>query len=164
VASTITHRTSLFLLLLLALAVIINGCNDTNPLSSDHSDLELRAHQLVNQHRASKGLPALTLDATISAQAREHSTRMANGTRPSSHDGFNERLTTINSAIPLDSAAENVAFNFGTSDAAAAAVTGWINSPGHRINIEGGFDITGMGVAQNSKGELYFTQIFGKRR
>jgi uncharacterized protein YkwD len=32
--------------------------------------------------------------------------------------------------------------------------------PGHRKNIEGPYEVTGIGVARNAQGEVYFTQIF----
>jgi uncharacterized protein YkwD len=53
-----------------------------------------------------------------------------------------------------------VAFNQGHRDPAAVAVQGWLESPGHRENIEGPYELTGVGVASNAKGEVYFTQIF----
>jgi uncharacterized protein YkwD len=56
--------------------------------------------------------------------------------------------------------AENVAFNQGHRDPAADAVRGWLASRGHRENIEGPYELTGVGVVSNAKGEFYFTQIF----
>ena len=63
----------------------------------------------------------------------------------------------------FDSAGENVAFT-SFADPATSAVTGWLNSPPHKANIEGGFDMTGIGIVQNSSGVYYFTQIFIQRR
>jgi uncharacterized protein YkwD len=162
---TTSYRTvgSLFLAAGIAVLLIIAGCGE-NPVSSEHTSLELRVHELINHHRQSKGLPALTLDARISEQARDHSFKMANGTRPFDHDGFNDRVTAINQIIPLDSAGENVAFNLGAADPAATAVEGWLNSPGHLANIEGGFDMTGIGVVQDNGGRFLFTQIFVKKK
>ncbi|CAL1157815.1 unnamed protein product [Cladocopium goreaui] len=39
---------------------------------------------------------------------------------------------------------------------------GWIKSPGHRKNLEGAFDLCGIGVAQASTGEFFFTQLFAR--
>jgi uncharacterized protein YkwD len=65
-------------------------------------------------------------------------------------------------AIPLDydSAAENVAYNLGYSSPSNEAVSGWLKSPGHLKNLQGKYNLTGVGVATNDKGEVYLTQIF----
>ncbi len=124
------------------------------------TSLEQSVHQQINQYRASHNLPPLTLDPRISEQARLHSRAMANGKVPFGHGGFEQRIQTINRVIPYRSAAENVAFNKGYSNPVQQAVEGWIKSPGHRINIEGQYNLTGIGVVKNAKGEYYFTQIF----
>jgi uncharacterized protein YkwD len=121
-------------------------------------------HNQVNQYRASHGLPPLSLDARISEQARVHSQNMAIGTVPFSHDGFTQRVQTIAKVIPYSGAAENVAYNQGYSDPATQAVQGWLRSTGHRTNIEGQYNLTGIGIAKNSQGEYYFTQIFIRSR
>ncbi|MBZ8179497.1 CAP domain-containing protein [Oscillatoria salina] len=128
------------------------------------SALEQAIHQQVNQYRISKGLPALELDARISEQSRLHSEAMAQGKVPFSHQGFEGRVKAVERAIPYRAAAENVAYNQGYQDPATQAVQGWIQSDGHRKNMEGDFDVSGIGVAQNARGEYYFTQVFIKRR
>ena len=40
-----------------------------------------------------------------------------------------------------------------------AVVTAWLNSPGHKSNIESNSNLTGVGVAFDG-GTIYFTQIF----
>jgi uncharacterized protein YkwD len=62
--------------------------------------------------------------------------------------------------MALRRTAENVAFDQGHPDPPAAAVRGWLASCGHRENIEGPYELTGVGVVSNAKGEVYFTQIF----
>lgn len=118
----------------------------------------------INQYRASRKLPPLTLDARISEQARAHSQAMAAGRTPFSHNGFQQRVQAIARTLPYSRAAENVAYNQGYSDPVLQAVQGWLKSTGHRQNIEGSFNLTGIGIAQNAKGEYYFTQIFMRRR
>lgn len=49
----------------------------------------------------------------------------------------------INQTLPWSSAAENVAQNRSV----AGAVDGWLNSSGHRENIEGSYSRTGVGTA-----------------
>jgi uncharacterized protein YkwD len=124
--------------------------------------LERTVFQKINQYRQSQGLAALSRNSTITTQARKHSQNMAN-TRQLSHNGFESRLQVIGKTIQWRGAAENVAYNAGFSNPAAQAVNGWLKSSGHLQNIVGDFNLTGIGVAQNSRGEYYFTQIFIKR-
>jgi uncharacterized protein YkwD len=125
--------------------------------------LELSIHDRVNQYRQAQNLPPLAFDPTISAQARAHSTKMANTSRLS-HDGFKERVEVVAKTISYKGAAENVAYNMGHTHPDDTAVKGWIKSPGHQVNMVGAYDLTGIGVAQNDKGEYYFTQIFISKR
>jgi uncharacterized protein YkwD len=126
--------------------------------NSENSHLEKLVFDQINQYRTSQGLSKLTLNPSITKQARIHSQNMANGRVKFSHHGFEKRVK----AIPLkyDSAAENVAFNVGYNEPAKQAVIGWLNSPGHLKNINGKYKLTGVGVATNGKGEVYLTQIF----
>lgn len=126
--------------------------------------LEDSVHRQINQYRASQSLPALTRNATIDAQARTHSQNMANGKAVFGHSGFQQRVQAIATTIPYSAAAENVAKNKGFSDPATQAVQGWLKSPGHLGNIKGNYNLTGIGVASNNKGEVYFTQIFIRKR
>lgn len=127
------------------------------------STLEKSVYQKVNQYRKSKKLPPLKLDSRISQQARKHSEAMAKGKVPFSHDGFDNRIKVIAKSLDYRSAAENVAFNQGYSKPEQQAVEGWIKSTGHRKNMEGNYDTTGIGVSKNAEGEYYLTQIFIKR-
>jgi len=122
--------------------------------------LEKSVHEQVNQYRVSRKLPPLTLDPRIIEQSRIHSQNMANGKVPFSHNGFDGRVDAIARSISYRGAAENVAYNFGYSDPVRNAVEGWIKSPGHRKNMEGDYNLTGIGIAKNAKGEYYFTQVF----
>jgi uncharacterized protein YkwD len=126
--------------------------------------LENKIYQQVNQYRQSRGLSPLLLNRVISQQARLHSQRMAAGLVPFSHQGFDERAQNIGLTVPYQSVGENVAVNQGYDDPVMIAVDGWIKSKGHRENMEGDFDSTGIGVTTDNQGKLYFTQIFLKRQ
>ncbi len=144
-------------------AILVAACSDS-PSSGGGSftAMEHRTHELVNQYRASKGLPTLNYNETVASQARDHSREMSGGNL--NHSGFQERVDAIGKSITLSAAAENVALNQGFSDPEQTAVTGWINSPDHRVNMEGDFDLTGIGIDRKSDGAFYFTQIFVKSR
>ena len=112
----------------------------------------------VNEFRRSKGLPALQANSYISSVALGHSKDMLTGKSPFGHDGFRQRIDQISSRLgKLHVAAENVAS--GPMDA-REVVDGWLHSPGHRRNIMGDFQLTGIGVAEAANGMIYFTQIF----
>ena len=117
-------------------------------------------HQKVNEYRASLDLAPLKFDASIAKQAKIHSTNMAQQKVEFSHNGFQDRLKALEDTVSYRSAAENVAYAMGYQDPAETAVTGWIKSDGHRKNMEGDYNLTGVGVAVNPDGEYYFTQIF----
>lgn len=140
------------------LPVYIAQSTTTNSVAA----IEKAVYNQVNQYRASKGLPPLTANTRMSEQARIHSQNMASGKVSFGHQGFQQRVTAV--AIPYSSAAENVAYNQGYSDPATLAVQGWIKSTGHRQNMEGNFNLTGIGVAINAKGQYYFTQLFIRSR
>lgn len=138
------------------------GTQSSQP--AEFAAMEESVHQQVNQYRQSRNLPPLKLDARISEESRIHSQAMASGEVPFSHNGFEGRVKAIAKSISYRKAAENLAYNMGYSKPVEQAVEGWIKSPGHRKNMEGDFDTTGVGITKNAKGEYYFTQIFIKRR
>ena len=130
--------------------------NESN--KHENNRLEKLVFEQINQYRVAQGLSKLTLNLNITRQARIHSQNMANGTVKFSHHGFEQRVKSIH--LKYNNAAENVAFNIGYNEPAKQAIIGWLNSPGHLRNIRGKFELTGVGVAKNDKGEVYLTQIF----
>jgi uncharacterized protein YkwD len=124
------------------------------------ADLVQQVHQGVNQYRGSLNLAPLSLDEQISREAEMHSQSMAQGQVEFSHQGFDQRAKFLSNKILYRRLAENVAYNQGYQDPAQIAVAGWIESEGHRQNMIGNYNLTGIGVAKNQQGEYYFTQIF----
>jgi uncharacterized protein YkwD len=127
--------------------------------SSGLAALERSVLQKINQFRQQKGLSSLSLNASMTQQARQHSQDMAKCC-VLSHDGFEGRVRTISASVSYKAAAENVAYNQGFSNPVGQAVNSWLKSPGHLENIMGNYNITGIGVSKNPQGEFYFTQIF----
>ncbi len=121
--------------------------------------MELAVYDYVNKYRQSHNLPPLVVDPAISAIAKAHSEQMAR-TSNLSHDGFNDRTDSVSQTIVYRSAAENVGYNMGYAQPEAIVVHDWIASPGHQRNLIGHYDVTGIGVVKNDKGEYYFTQLF----
>ena len=133
--------------------------NDMTVAQNSELALARQVHQQVNEYRKSLNLAPLTLNAEISQQARQHSENMAENKVEFSHNGFDRRIKALKS-ISYRSAAENVAYNQGYGDPVKQAVEGWIESEGHRQNLTGNYNLTGIGVVKNQQEEYYFTQIF----
>ncbi|MBI2785526.1 MAG: CAP domain-containing protein [Legionella longbeachae] len=112
----------------------------------------------INEYRQQHGLSNLKMDNHIVDQARQHSLDMANHRMPFGHKYFEKRIAKLHSQIKNSGAgAENVAYNYKD---AHEVVRQWIRSPGHKRNIDGHYDLTGIGVARDKQGRLYYTQIF----
>ena len=127
---------------------------------TDLDSLEWEVFNSVNQYRLSRDLTLLKWSDAIAVQCRGHSSDMARNFQSISHTGFEYRIERLKNEINILSASENVAYNMGVNNPCSAAVVGWINSPGHHSNMVGDYLLTGIGIAQDSGGGLYFTQIF----
>lgn len=115
---------------------------------------------LVNDYRKTKKLPPLQNSGPMEYQARRHSMDMGTHRVPFGHQGFSFRMKYVIDKIPGSSqVGENIAYG---NLSAKAVVSGWINSPEHRKNMEGNFKYTGIGVTRNMQNQLYFTQLFAK--
>lgn len=123
------------------------------------NSMEKEILQYVNDDRKQHDLPPLLMNALESSLASKHSQDMADGKVKFGHDGFNGRAKAIQKAFGSTEVGENVASGQMT---AREVVDGWLNSPGHKKNIEGDFIFTGIGYASNRKGDIYFTQIFSR--
>lgn len=112
----------------------------------------------VNVYRRSHGLGSLQPLDVASQQAFNHSRNMATGRTAFGHDGFSTRVDNVRNAVGfVSAAAENVAYG---NMSAKEVVDGWLHSSGHRKNIEGNYNQTGIGISQDRQGVLYFTQLF----
>lgn len=135
-----------------------SGTSKPIPTVTTTGSLENSILVNINAHRQSAGLPSLQMLDVASQQAYIHSKNMATGKTAFSHDGFSQRITVIKQSIGQTSAsAENVAYG---SLSAKEVVNVWLNSPAHKKNIDGNYNLTGIGVAKDRDGTLYFTQIF----
>ena len=155
------HKILKFTFLLFVTLFFAFSCED-DPIASDDNNnnsapsdsVEAAVHRLVNEHRIGIGLSALEWNETIAIECRLHSQEMVN-TNSLNHDGFNERINNIGETISWSWAGENVAYNYS----AETVVIAWLNSSGHKSNIESNSNLTGVGVAYDGS-TIYFTQIF----
>jgi uncharacterized protein YkwD len=156
-----------YAILAITLFSFINCAKKTVPASttaatSDRtitgSNMENDILYYVNQHRRSIGLAPLEMNRAESSVAAQHSRDMATGRAPFGHTGVPARKKAIASQVgPLMSFGENVAYG---QRSAREVVEEWLHSPGHRRNIEGNFRLTGIGLARDRQGLIYFTQVF----
>jgi uncharacterized protein YkwD len=127
---------------------------DDKPRNSLESDILA----YINRYRQSKGLNELVTASPIAVQAEKHSADMASKKVPFSHDGFESRVGVISKQLgAVKKSAENVAYG---KIGAKEVVDIWLKSAGHRKNIEGNYQFTGIGIATAKDGTLFFTQIF----
>ncbi|WP_035919025.1 CAP domain-containing protein [Legionella fairfieldensis] len=112
----------------------------------------------VNQDRIQHGLKPLQMNKLMSDEAAKHSRDMAKHRIPFGHQYFGKRIHRLFGQIKLcQSGAENVAYAYKDGK---AVVMNWLTSPGHRRNIRGNYNLTGIGLARDEKGKIYYTQIF----
>lgn len=122
--------------------------------------IEQEVLRLVNAHRHSLNKQALQYDAVLYRQAFIHARNMAEGKTAFGHDGFEHRVRMVARSRTIKGMAENVAyFEEGTPRLAKEAVASWLESPGHRENIEGDFTHTAVAVYR-LHGYVYFVQLF----
>ncbi len=123
-------------------------------------EVERSIFEQINQYRVTRGLSRLTWNAQIAQQARQHSADMANRIIPFGHEGFDQRAKSISKSVGYRSVSENVAYMTRRQSPAAKAVKAWLESTKHRENIEGDFNMTGIGVSVSPTGDYYFTEVF----
>ncbi|WP_052888059.1 CAP domain-containing protein [Thermogemmatispora carboxidivorans] len=152
------------------LASVGSGPYGTPPAeSSQESQLRQQLFALINHDRASQGLPAYTLDGTLSAGARLHSWNMA-------HCGLSHACS--GEAAPCDRiSAEGITWNVCGENVgyASASPDAWggvqliessmLNeqppNDGHRRNLlSSSFHRVGIGIYLDSQGYVWVTEDF----
>ena len=140
------------------------GDSVTIPNADSVSALEAEVLRLVNAERTSRKLPPLALNSSLSSVARLKSQDFIN------KNYFAHQSPTYGSpfdmmkkqGIGFVAAGENIAKGQNT---AAAVMKSWMASPGHKANILSAvYNQIGIGTAKDSKGNLYWTQMFIKSK
>lgn len=146
----------------LALAVLTAACGD-DPTSPEIppegvGPTVLSFVTLMNEHRGTVGCGPLAWADDVAAVATAHSDDMVARdffahTNPDGDSPF-DRLG--DAGITYSLAAENIAFGYPTGEAVLEA---WINSPGHRSNIENcGLTEHGVGLVGTHWTHLFLTR------
>ncbi|WP_037314768.1 CAP domain-containing protein [Salegentibacter sp. Hel_I_6] len=161
----------LFMLVLLAVSTVscakeslveeVNSYNHTfeEKVNYNYSEIERDILALVNEHRKSLDLEALEPIAEISVEAESHNFYMLE-VGEVSHDNFGARYENLVKTVGAKAVSENVGYGYRTAD---AVVKAWLNSAGHKKNIEGNHSHFGVSVVDDENGRNYFTNIFIRR-
>lgn len=125
-----------------------------------YSPIESEIVSLVNAHRTSLGLNALSTLNIVSGVADGHTDYMIEVGQVS-HDNFAQRAQTLMNEAAAKTVGENVAYGYSTAE---GVVKGWLNSDGHRKIIENP-DYTHFGISMETSADNrnYFTNIFIKK-
>ena len=130
---------------------------------STASSVQTQVVQIVNQHRAAAGLPALAVNTKLTAAAQSHSADQA-ARRTMTHTGANgsnpgQRMTAA--GYVWRAWGENVAAG---QRSATDVMSAWMGSAPHKANILSA-NVTEIGVAAvaSSDGTLYWTMDLGRR-
>ena len=135
-------------------AVAVAQNNSEMATDAEH---QKRILHYVNEYRGKHHLAPLKMNKAVSEEATKHSRDMANQ-RTMGHAGFDGRIKRLYKKVTqCRGGAENVAY-YRIND--KKLVDGWIASRGHRQNILGGYNLTGIGIAHGKTGWAYYTQIF----
>ena len=157
--------------LLVAIVFTMNSCSksdssDTTPAvkeqlitNYDYIQRETDLATLINNYRVSIGLNPLIIINHISAVSEGHDEYMIEKNQLS-HDLFDQRFQNLVDVLGAIKVGENVAYNFYSPQ---DALNAWLNSPGHKANIEGDYTHFGVSIRENANGVTYYTNMFMKK-
>lgn len=133
-------------------------------MSPAHAEIAARIIEHTNQARVSQGRPPLAVNARLMQAAQLQAAQMARAGKmahtfpDAAYPTLRDRMAAA--GYEWSAMAENVAIDYRD---AAAAVTGWMRSSGHRANIlNATYTEIGAGYATDSRGHRYYAQVFGK--
>ena len=128
--------------------------------SYNYNDTELKLVTLINNYRASVGLNRLEVINHISYKSQEHNIYMIDN-NVVNHDYFQQRSNNLVQVLGAQRVGENIAYNYQSAE---GALNAWMNSPGHKANIEGQYTHIGISVTiDETTGKKYFTNMFMKK-
>ena len=154
-------------LVLLALAVPFVGAEDKKAAGGfEMTKDEQTLLELLNKERAKKELPPLRPNPLLFKVARGHSANMARQQKMEHElDGKNPGQRILAAGYDYGRATENIAMADGPGVPLKRVVSDWMESKIHRDNLlDTKISETGLGIAKNDKGEVYYTQLFARPR
>jgi uncharacterized protein YkwD len=144
-------------------AATVGDCTPGDAFRPANAAFAALVVQLVNEHRASLGLHALKLSPSLSASAVWKARHMATYGYMAHDDPAPPVARTAGDRIAAcgyrGGWGENIAAGFTTP---AAVLAAWLQSPGHRANIENpAYVVTGAGASVTANGVTVWAQDFG---
>lgn len=148
------------ILVCFAMSIGVVSCSkDDSPEAIEARSVTEEILELVNKHRISIGKEALSTNVLATQLAEEHTVYMIHQ-NDISHDHFDTRADRLFSEENATNVGENVA---AKQKSAKDVMEAWLNSRGHRDNIEGNFTHIGISAIKNNAGHYYYTQLFLKQ-
>ncbi|WP_282070047.1 CAP domain-containing protein [Olleya namhaensis] len=159
-----------YLLTVMLLTITLTSCStDSLDETADYNvealvipeakPIEIEILELINQHRISIGLNVLVSHQLIKGQAFSHTDYMTDINEVNHDHFFNRKSFLVDNADAIK-VSENVAYGFSS---AASVVNAWLNSEGHRGNIEGDYTDFEISAELGENNKWYFTNIFMKK-
>lgn len=136
---------------------------DTPGQGDDTSDAETLSYaeqvvELVNAERAKAGLPALTMDADVTAAANVRAKEIVQQFSHTRPDGSSFSSVLKEQGVSFRGSGENIAWGQKTPE---QVMNAWMNSDGHRANIlNKNFKNIGVGYYQDENGVNHWVQLF----
>lgn len=153
---TLHKRALAALALSVALTVAVAVSPAAAPPSAAAVSPESQVAALINQQRAKAGLPALKTYTVLNSTAETWSKHLAS-TKTFVHSTAAWRAARID-LYGFRSSGENLAAGYPT---AAAAVSAWMKSAGHKANILGkSYKAMGIGFVSGGPHKQYWTVVF----
>jgi uncharacterized protein YkwD len=141
---------------LLSAFIFLNSVANATPSKDEQHILKQ-----INHFRMTHFLMPLKFDEHLNKIAMQHSQNMASHRIGVGHQGFENRFKAMRTEVEnVGQAAENVAAGYKNVD---MVIDGWIHSPGHRQNILGHYNLTGIAIAYDGNHKPYYTQVFAKQ-
>lgn len=162
-------RTLLSLLLLASPLLAADDKKETPKLAATPFEMtkkERKLFELVNKERAKADLPALRPHPLLFKAARAHAANMAKQRKMEHNlDGKRPAQRVEETGYDWGKVAENLITADQTDVPLKKIVKGWMDSKIHRENILlKDINETGLGIATNAKGEIYYAQVFARQR
>ena len=143
-------------------AAAAGDCTPGADWGSVRDDFASQTISLVNAHRTGIGLRALTVSSALQASAVWKARHMAKY----NYMAHNDPAPPVGRTTGERMAACGVSGGWGENIAAgyptpASVVSGWLNSPGHRANIENAsYTAIGSGAAAGGTGQIFWAHTF----
>jgi uncharacterized protein YkwD len=147
-------------------AAVVGDCTPGADWGTPRADLASSVVDLINSHRTGMGLVSLKVSPTLTSAAVWKARHMARYAYMAHDDPAPpvartpaDRLEACGYPSRTTGWGENIAYGYQT---ASSVVDAWLNSPGHKANIENAsYRSTGVGAAATSGGVIYWSQEFG---